>query len=417
MGKQRFASRSVSDRHVMNGNESMKLTASNVRTATAPEGKSDHIEWDSALPGFGLRLRGANKSYVIQYRFGKQQRRESLGDVRRVTLDAARDIARKRFAQIELGVDPDAEKAEAREEAATAALTLSAVADRYLDARRNTLRANSVKAAERNFRVHWQPLSNRPIGEIKRAEIASQLQMIVKEYGRAAAARARSTLSSLFSWSMREGLCEANPVIGTTDPGRELQSRDRVLGDAELAAVWRAVHDDDFGRIVRLLILTGTRRAEISGLRWDEITGNTITISAARSKNRKMHTLVLPPMASQILESVPRRGDHVFGKYGKGFARWAFHADKLRARLGQMNPWTLHDLRRSAATGMAEIGIAPHIIDAVLNHVSGHKAGVAGIYNRAAYAEPMRLALQRWADHVARIVEGRASNVTPLRRA
>jgi len=112
----------------------MKLTASNVRTATAPEGKSDHIEWDSALPGFGLRLRGANKSYVIQYRFGKQQRRESLGDVRRVTLDAARDIARKRFAQIELGVDPDEEKAEAREEAATAALTLSAVADRYLDA-------------------------------------------------------------------------------------------------------------------------------------------------------------------------------------------------------------------------------------------------------------------------------------------
>ena len=397
----------------------MKLTASNVRTIAAPGGKSDHIEWDSALPGFGHRLRGRNRSYVIQYRVGKQQRRESLGDMRRVTLEAARDIARKRFAQVELGTDPGAERAKARETASVAALTLSSVAARYLDAKRDTLRPTSIKAAARNFRVHWGPLSNRPIGEIKRAEIAAQLQTMAKEHGRAAAARARSVLSALLTWAMKEGLCEANPVIGTNDPGQGLQSRDRVLSDAELAAVWRAVRDDDFGKIVKLLILTGARRAEISALRWSEVASNTITISAQRSKNGKAHTLTLPPLAMEILRSVPRRGDCVFGKNGKGFARWSFWAEKLRARLGgSVRPWRLHDLRRSAATGMAEIGVQPHIIEAILNHVSGHKGGVAGIYNRAAYAEPMRAALERWADHIAAIIEGRpASNVTPLRRA
>ena len=394
----------------------MKLTVSNVRTIAAPEGKSDHIEWDSALTGFGLRLRGGNRGYVIQYRVGKQQRRESLGDVRRVTLEAARDIARKRFAQVELGTDPGAERAKARETASVAALTLSNVGARYLDAKRDTLRPSSTKAAERNFRVHWGPLSNRPIGEIKRAEIAAQLQTMAKEHGRAAAARARSVLSALLTWAMKEGLCEANPVIGTNDPGQGLQSRDRVLSDDELAAVWRAVHDDDFGKIVKLLILTGARRAEISGLRWSEIASNTITISAQRSKNGKAHTLTLPPLAMEILRSVPRRGDWVFGKNGKGFARWSFWADKHRERLGDsVKPWRLHDLRRSAATGMAEIGIQPHIIEAILNHVSGYKGGVAGIYNRATYAEPMRAALQRWADHVAAIVGGRDSDITHLR--
>lgn len=387
----------------------MKLTASNVRTATAPEGKTDHIEWDSGLPGFGLRLRGRSRSWIIQYRIGRQQRRESLGDIRRVTLEAARDIARKRFAQIELGVDPGAEKARAREAAAAAALTLSSVADRYLDAKRDALSVSSIKAAERNFRVHWEPLRNRPIGEIKRTEIAAQLQTIRKEYGDAAAARARSVLSSAFVWAMREGLTESNAVIGTHNPGEALQSRDRVLGDAELAAVWRACDDDDFGKIVKLLILTGARRSEISFLRWSEIADNTITIAAERSKNGKAHTLILPAMAVQILKSVPRRGDCVFGEHGRGFARWSFWVDKLRERLGDsVKPWRLHDLRRSAATGMAEIGIEPHIIEAVLNHVSGHKAGVAGIYNRARYSEAIRIALQRWAEHLLAIV-GRAA--------
>jgi integrase len=423
VGKQILASRLLPENAVKNSEESrLKLTAQNVRTVAAPDGKADFIAWDDSLPGFGVRVRGSNRTYVVQYRASGQQRRESLGDVRRITLQDARDIARKRFAQVELGGDPGAERAAERAEKAKAAnkaaLALSAVASRHLDATRNSRAESSIKGAERHFSVHFAPLANRPIGEIKRAEIAAQLQVITRDYGVAAAARARSILSAMYSWAMGEGLCESNPVIGTNNPGKMLQSRDRVLIDAELAAVWRAATDDDFGKIVKLLILTGCRRDEISALRWDEINGSGMTISAARSKNRRPHSLILPPMAMEILASVPRRGEYVFGKNGKGFARWSFWKEKLDERLlGQMSgDWRLHDLRRSPQTGMAEIGIAPHIVEAVLNHVSGHKGGVAGVYNRAGYTEPMRVALQRWADHIAAIVEQRDNdNVVPLR--
>jgi integrase len=401
----------------------MKLTLQTIRTITAPEGKADHVYWDDTLPGFGLRFRGNSRTWIIQYRIGQQQRRESLGDIRKITLDAARNIARTRFAQIQLGTDPGAEKAKAREVANAATLSLANIAARYLDAKRDVLRPSTFNSTKRHFAIHWAPLANRPIAEIKRAEIAARLQEIITDRGRTAAARARGTLSSLFAWTMKEGLCEANPVIGTNDPLHGVNnSRDRVLSDAELAKVWNACAGDDFGRIVRLLTLTGCRRDEIGSLRWSEINldAGTLTIAAERSKNRRAHCLTLPAMVVDILRAIPRRDgrDYVFGQSGQGFQRWGAYTTALRKRLGEMPAWTLHDLRRSAATGMAEIGIQPHIVEAVLNHLSGHKAGVAGIYNRAAYTEPMRIALQRWAEHVGAIIEGRlASNITPLRRA
>jgi integrase len=401
----------------------MKLTRAEVDKLTLPTGKSDHFVWDDAMPGFGVRLRGPNKSYVIQYRAGRRQRRESLGDHRKVTLEAARIIARKRFAAIELGDDPGAERRAKREAASAVVLTLGDVAGRYLDAKRDTLRPSTFKSTERNLNVHFGPLASRPLAEIKRVEIAARLGEIVKRFGRTAAARARSTLSTMFVWALREGLVETgqNPVTLVNDPLAGIDtSRDRVLSDSELAAVWRACADHDFGRAVKLLILTGCRRDEIGSLRWSEIdlSAGTLTVTAERSKNRKAHVLTLPPMALDILKSIPRRPDRdfVFGLSGQGFQRWGAYTTALRKRLGDMPPFRLHDLRRSAATGMCEIGIQPHIVEAVLNHLSGHKAGVAGIYNRAAYTEPMRIALQRWADHVAAIIDGRpASNVMPLR--
>jgi integrase len=318
------------------------------------------------------------------------------------------------------GIDPGAARALARKEAAAikTKITLADVGERYISTNRNTLSVTSIKAAERNFSIHWAALAKRFIGDIKRVEIAATLQTMRKNYGDAAAARARSVLSSAFVWAMREGLVEANPVIGTNNPAEALQSRDRALNNAELAAVWRGVEDDDFGRIVKLLILTGARRSEISFLRWSEIAGNTITIPRSRAKNGVELKLTLPPLAMQILESVPRRGDCVFGERGKGFCRWSFWKEKLDARLGNsVKPWRLHDLRRSTATGMAEIGIEPHIIEAVLNHISGHKGGVAGVYNRARYTEATRIALQRWAAHVEAITQDRdGSNVLPLKR-
>jgi hypothetical protein len=148
----------------------MRLTTLAVAGLVPPPEKPDHIEWDDTLPGFGVRLRGHSKRWVVQYRIGRQQRRESLGDVRRVSLDDARRIARQRFARVEMGTDPAAE----RKAATAAALTFAAAAGRYLDARRDRLRPNTYKAAERYFGRYWKPLHERPLGAIKRADVAAR---------------------------------------------------------------------------------------------------------------------------------------------------------------------------------------------------------------------------------------------------
>jgi integrase len=391
----------------------MKLTTTAVTALKMPAGKSDHIAWDDELPGFGVRLRNDHKSFVCQYRIGTQQRRENLGDVRKVKLEDARKIARQRFASVELGADP-----KPRTDGAVASLTLARVTDRYLAARQHAVRPNTHRAAADYLKVKWAPLHKRPISNITRAEIASRLQEIVVAHGRVSAARARAYLSALYGWAMREGLYDSNPVAGSNNPGAGLPSRDRVLSGDELKVIWDACADDDPGRIIRLLILTACRRDEISRLSWREVNfeHGTITISAERSKNHRAHTLRLPPAALEILRAIPRRrdSDAVFG--GKdGFTGWSHATKVLRMRMAQPVTFVLHDLRRSAATHMADLGVQPHVIEAVLNHSSGSKSGVAGIYNRSQYARETATALAMWADHVLALVEGRDSKVIALR--
>jgi integrase len=271
---------------------------------------------------------------------------------------------------------------------------------------------------------HWRPLRERPLDSIKRADIAMRLQDLVKAHGRAAAARARTHLSALFVWAMGEGLCDANPVTGTNNPNSDAKPRTRVLKDAEIKAVWQTcIPDDDFSRIVQLLLLTGCRRDEIGALEWSEVDldAGTITFPERRTKNGRQLALTLPAPALDILHSIPRRADrpYVFGKVGKGFTGVSHAMARFQARMAAagnaLEHWSLHDLRRSAATGMAEIGIQPHVVEAILNHVSGHKAGVAGVYNRAGYKRDIAMALAQWAEHLIAAVEGRTAKVVPFR--
>ena len=194
--------------------------------------------------------------------------------------------------------------------------------------------------------------------------------------------------------------------------------RSRVLPIGELAAVWRASGDDAYGRIVKLLMLSGCRAGEIGGLRLDEIRDDVIVLPATRTKNKRAHLVPLAAPALVVLAGWTKRyGDFVFAQ--RGFRSWSYGKQRLDARLAkakvQLDPWTVHDLRRSVATGMAEIGIQPHIVEAVLNHVSGHKAGIAGVYNRATYEKEKKVALATWADHLLAAVEGRADKIVPLR--
>jgi len=220
-------------------------------------------------------------------------------------------------------------------------------------------------------------------------------------------------LATFFGWCVEQGFVDTNPVGKRSKKSRR-QSRDRVLDDAELAAVWKACANDDYGKIVRLLIITGARRDEIGGMRWGEfdIDNRTWTLPAERAKNNRALKLTLPGLAWEIVESTTQRAfnDHLFGIGKNGFNNWFSTKRALHQRSGTKG-WTVHDLRRSAATGMANIGVQPHIIEATLNHVSGHKAGVAGIYNRSSYEREVRNALALWAEHIISITTGEQRKV------
>jgi integrase len=152
-------------------------------------------------------------------------------------------------------------------------------------------------------------------------------------------------------------------------------------------------------------------------MRWSELDDAGIwALPAERSKNKRSHTIALPSAALAIIASVPHtERDHLFGSWGAGFTSWPWRKQELDRCLGDaVKSWRVHDIRRTVATGLADIGVQPHIIEAVLNHYGGHRAGVAGVYNRSSYAAAMKSALTRWSEHVLALVEGRESKVVSL---
>jgi integrase len=402
----------------------MQLSQESIAALDLPAGKSDYIVFDDEMPGFGIRLRaGGKRVWIVQYRASGRQRRETLGDARRVTLKAARAAAQKRFATVALGGDPQEAKAEAK---ARAAILIGPLADRYLAEKKPVVRTNTYVADHRYLTSYWKALRPMSVDRVNRRIVAARLGEIGQEHGVTAAARARQSLSASFAWLMREGIAEGNPVNGTSDPRSRIKSRDRVLSGAELRAIWQACPETDFGRIIKLLMLTGARRDEIGGLVWSEIDVDRglLTIPGERTKNHHPLQLALPLAALTIINSAPRRGgrEFLFGGSGGAFSAWSYSTLQINARIVEtigspIAAWRIHDIRRTVATGLAELGIQPHIVEAVLNHRSGHKAGVAGIYNRATYAPEIKRALAIWADHLLSIVEDSKRKIVPLNPA
>ncbi|MBW5439255.1 tyrosine-type recombinase/integrase [Bradyrhizobium canariense] len=243
-------------------------------------------------------------------------------------------------------------------------------------------------------------------------------------------ARGRSmadALGTMFKWLSRHRRIKANPCIGAHRPPPPA-TRDRVLNVKtdvrnadELRLFWAATAEvgEPFGAILKLLILTGCRLNEIARLEESELTDDLemIRLPGSRTKNNLPHDVPLAPLAREILAGTKRTPNckYVFSTNGRtpvsGFS-------KIKSRLDEVMDiphWRIHDLRRSAATGMAGIGIQPHIIEAVLNHVSGAKSGVAGIYNKERYESQRRAALERWADYIANVVEGKVAKIASLR--
>jgi integrase len=387
--------------------------------------------WDTELKGLGARRQTDGIFYYLRYRLNGLQRTKSLGRHGHLTPDLARAQAKQRLGKIASGIDPFAEEATAR-----AAETFGGELERYLEQQQGKLKPRSFEEIKRHLAVYAEPLHRMRLGEINRRAIAVQLAEVEKESGIVSRNRLRSSLSAFFTWIIQEGFIEANPVIGTRkiDEGG---SRERVLTQTELAQLWTTLGQSNsiplgqFGDIVRLLILTGQRRDEIASLRWEEVDFDrtVITLPPSRTKNNRTHELPLSPLALAILQRQPRRKGQEFvfpNRNGGRFVNWQEGRARLDKAIAQSTPtkakdhrglWRLHDLRRTCATGMAELGVLPHIVEAVLNHVSGHKAGVAGTYNRARYENEKRDALFKWADYVEGLVENSTMTTFQPRQA
>ena len=394
----------------------MKLTQASI--GKLPSDKADAVYYDDELDGFGIRIRkGGSRNYIVRYRLGGLERRYTIGSASVLSVEEARRKARKVLVSVDEGKDPTAEKA-ARE--ASTSLLFSSVASDYLEAKQSTMKPRTFVESTRYLNRDWKPLHKLPIGSVSRAVVASHLREIAKK-GAPTARQARSTLSAMYAWAIGEGLCETNPVDGTNKPD-EGKPRDRVLSDPELAAIWNAATDGDFGPTVKLLMLTAQRRKEIGDLRWSEVdmTAKTINLPAERTKNGRAHAVPLSHDALEVLRSIPKRNerDLLFGRDAGGYAGWSDGKRAIDQRLGtSVKPWTLHDLRRTGATRMADSGIQPHIIEAVLNHISGHRGGVAGIYNRAAYEPEKRAALDTLATYIrTAVAKATGANVTRINR-
>jgi integrase len=381
----------------------MKLTTDTIAEFALPHGKDDAILWDEDTAGFGYRLRaGGNRSFIVQFRVRGKTRRMSL-QASKASPSVARAWAKRALAAVALGQDP-APKIEDEPEA----ISVGEMFGLYLDRQRQRLRPNSFLEVQRHLRVHAASLHRTPISKVDRRAVAALLAK-VGGASPVVANAVRKDLIATFSWACREGLRGDNPAAFTNRFAE--RSRDHVLTDEEIRAVWRATEavGDPHSAIVRLLLFLGLRRQEVGGLSWSELDldARLITLPPSRTKNARTHVIPIPALAIEILEVQPRgAGDHVFGK--NGFKSWSRGKALLDQRSG-VKEWRLHDLRRVVSTKLhEELLQPPHLIEAILGHV---QPGVAAVYNRGQYLAERRRVLDMWADHLAAIVEGRESKV------
>jgi integrase len=404
----------------------MKLTQGNIAKIRREAGDKDYIEWDEALPGFGLRVRDGRCTWIVQYKIGAKHRRVTLGSTEMLTAEEARNGwidpqtqerrkgASKILADARDGFDHAAARVARREKAAE---TLGVVIATYLAARKTALRPRAYKEVVRHLEKYWKPLHDVSLHSLDRRSVAARVSAIAKDNGAVTANLCRASLSAFFRWAIGEGLCDDNPVTGSN---KQVVNgpRERSLSDAETAAIWLAAPDGDYGNIIKLLFLTGCRLNEIGCLQWSEVNleTKTITLPGSRTKNHTEHTVPLTDKAVAILEAIPRRvgRDLVFGVGKGGFGAWTKAKLNLQAK-SKTEGWTPHDIRRTVRTGLGKLGVEPHVAEACLNHLPPR---LIRTYDRNTYAAEKRAALDAWASHLSVVIaQATGANVTTLRKA
>jgi integrase len=396
-----------------------KLTKSTIDALPTPQ--SDTVYWDAAMPGFGVKVTPkGRKVFVVLYRTGRggsKLRKYTIGPYGRVTLHQARVAAQKVFAARLEGRDPAAEKREQKRR--VVADCVEDLLETFIDHRlsQNRSRAEIARLLRREMGKAW---AGRSIHEIDKRDVVEVISAIEQRGAPIAANKTLKSIKTFLRWCVGRAILDQSPAEGVPLPAKEV-ARDRVLSDGELARVILAARqiNERYGGIVELLALTGQRRQEVAKLAWEEIdlTQRAWTIPKLRTKNAKPHVVHLSDQSIAVLQRMKRQGDYVFARHGsKPFQDFAAAKRKLD-ELSKVTGWRLHDLRRTCVSGMARLGIAPHIADKILNHQSGTISGVAAVYQRHEFLRERRDALERWGAHVAKIVKEVLGELSKAKKA
>jgi integrase len=373
----------------------LRLTELSIPSLKPPE-KGARLYHDDALTGFCVRVSQAGtKSYCLT--MGRSRERVTIGRVGIISLKAARDRARELLAEKTLG------KTRAPRTRFGEALDL------FLSVHVAALRPSTQREVRRLFTKHLSRFKHERLDQVDTHALTKVIDGLRSTPGEAE--HLHRVAKTFFRWAVRRRLILHSPLEGVEAPAKG-KTRDRVLTDAELATVFStAQRSDQFGYLVQMLILTGQRKGEIVGLRAEMIDAEarTVTLPAEIVKNKRQHVFPYGAMAAQVLDGLPKEGIVFRGRKRRTqgapegpipFNGFSKGMDQFRKDCG-IEHWSLHDLRRTLATGMARLGVQPHCIEALLNHVSGTLSPVAQIYNRHTYLPEARAAIERWESHIA----------------
>jgi integrase len=391
--------------------------------------------WDILTPGFGVRVSyGGKKSFVVLTRIDGKLRRITLGSYPMLSLAAARTQAERILKDAVVGIDPKAREAvERRAVQAAKRNTFAATAAEFMADHARHLR--TAREMQRKIDKELIPAwGDRPISEIGRSDVKALLRAKARS-SPISANRLLALISKIFTWALDEEIVQASPAVRLKPPAEE-RERERALTPEELRILWRALDRTryPFGPVYKLLLLTGQRRGEVAGMRWKELDGDGWVLPGARAKAKQGHRIPLSTLALEIIKGAPRIGGLVFmsGRGAGPLQGWSKAKVQLDRRMlrtvkalarmrgedpakATMEPWKVHDLRRTAATQMRSLGIDRLVVSKILNHAEG---GQTKTYDRYASDPEKAAAMERWANHLRAIVTGQGEdNVVDLGRA
>ena len=386
---------------------SVLLTDLKIRKMTGQASKRTEV-WDAKLPGFGVRIstRGT-KSFVLMYRFGGRLRRHTIGRYPVMGLAQARSQAQTILLKAGLGEDPMSVNGRRIPAGCFAEVKEDFVRLHCLRNNKPSTVRSTQRLLDKEFLPYWR---DRLVGGLGKSDILEILDGIVERGAPGAANHAYAAISKFFGWCSERDLIGSNPCTEIKRPTK-VSSRDRVLNCEELVHVWMASEKVGypFGAIVRLLVLTAQRRGEVANMRWAHISFDDAVwhLPKELTKSNRAHVIPLTSSCRQLIQDLPGlHEEFLFPARGSttttfsGFGKCKERLDRLVG----IDDWTLHDLRRTAATGMAELGVAPHVVEKVLNHASGTFSGVTGVYNRFGYLEAAREALTLWEGRIRELI-------------